>query len=176
MLTLHRLAFPYRLLYTAVLLFMTAGTAAHSLHQEMRAGLAPAEVADWYRGNEQEADAKVLLFPKRFEEVWEDVWEALTTYTLALLIFGGILMRSDAGPGARAGLVGGYALGGMAAAAAPLLVRYVGAGFALLYSGTLFVLPLLALAMTGVAVREMWLLRTAGPRVDPSRQLTVAAL
>lgn len=171
MLTLHRLSFSYRLLYTAVLLFMTAGTAVHSLHQEVRAGLAPAEVEAWYRGNEEQPDAAVLLFPKGPEEVWEDVWVALTTYTLALLIFGGILMRSDAAPGARAGMVGGYALGGLAAAAAPLLVRYVAAGFALLYTGALVALPLLALAMTGVAVREMWFRRTAGPRVDPARRI-----
>jgi hypothetical protein len=169
MLTLYRLSFSYRLLYTVVLLFMTAGTAAHSLHQELRAGVAPREVAAWYRGNEQQPDAAVLLFPKRFEEVWEDVWEALTTYTLALLIFGGILVRSEAGPKVRAGLVGGYALGGLLAAAAPLLVRYVTAGFAPLLTAVLVALPALALAMAGVGVCEMWFRRTAGPRVDPAR-------
>ena len=63
MLTLHRLSPSYRLLYTFVLLFMTAGTAAHSVHQELRAGLAPREVAAWYRGNEEQPDAAVFPFP-----------------------------------------------------------------------------------------------------------------
>src|SRR5665811_382589 len=130
MLTLHRLSLGYRLLYSAVLLYMTAGTAVHSLHQSTRAGLAPAAVVAWYQGNEGQPEAEELLFPKSFEEVWGDVWMALTTYTLALLVFGGILMRSDAPPAVRTGLVGGYALGGVASAAAPLLVRYVAAGFA----------------------------------------------
>jgi hypothetical protein len=170
-LTLHRLSLSYRLLYTFVLLFMTAGTAAHSVHQELRAGLAPREVAAWYRGNEEQPDAAVFLFPKSFEEVFEDVWEALTTYTLALLIFGGILMRSDTAPKMRAGLVGGYALGGLLAAAAPLLVRYVTAGFAPLLTAVLFALPALALAMSVVGAREIWFRRTAGPRIDPARKV-----
>jgi hypothetical protein len=169
MLTLHRLSFSYRLLYTAVLVFMTAGTAVHSLHQEMRAGLAPGDVAAWYRGNDDEPDATVLLFPKGAEEVLEDVWMALTTYALALLIFGGVLMRSDAAPRVRAGLIGGYALGGLAAAAAPPLVRYVAGGFAWIGSAALVALPLFAVAMTAVAVRDMWMRRAAGPRVDPAR-------
>jgi hypothetical protein len=169
MLTLHRLSLSYRLLYTAVLLFMTAGTAAHSLHQELRAGLAPSRVAAWYRGNEDRPDAQVLLFPKSFEEVWGDAWTALTTYALALLVFGGILMRSDAAPRTRAALVGGYALCGLAAAAAPLLVRYASPGFAWLESAVLLALPLLALAMTALAARDMWPRRGAGPRVDAAR-------
>lgn len=171
MLTLHRLNVPYRLLYTAVLFFMTVGTAMHSVHQEVRSGFTPAEIAAWYRGNEEQPEAVELLFPKRFEEVWEDVWVAVTTYTFALLIFGGIMTRSDATPRARAGLVGGYALGGITAAAAPLLVRYVAAGFAPLLTFALVALPLLAIAMLGVAVRDMWFRRKAGPRMDPARQL-----
>lgn len=171
MLTLHRLGVPYRVLYTAVLVFMTAGTAAHSLHQALRAGISPREVAAWYRGNEEQAEATVLLFPKTFEEVWGDVWTALTTYTLALLVFGGIIMRSDAAPWTRAGLVGGYALGALGAAAAPLLVRYLAAGFGALASSVLVALPLLALGMTAIGVRDMWFRRSGGPRVDPSRRV-----
>ncbi|HET7321440.1 MAG TPA: hypothetical protein VFI96_03025 [Longimicrobiaceae bacterium] len=171
MLTLHRLSFSYRLLYTAVLVFMTAGTAVHTLHQEVRAGLAPAEVAAWYRGNADDPEAVEFLFPKSFEEVWGDVWLALTTYTLALLVFGGVLMRSDAAPRVRATLVGGYAACALAAAAAPLLVRYAAAEFAWMETVALLALPLLAIAMTAVAVRDMWLRRAAGPRVDTSREL-----
>ncbi|NIQ58866.1 MAG: hypothetical protein GWN71_37450, partial [Gammaproteobacteria bacterium] len=51
MLTLHRLNLGYRVLYSGVLLFMTAGTVAHGLHQHARTGLAPGDVAAWYRGN-----------------------------------------------------------------------------------------------------------------------------
>lgn len=171
MLTLHRLSRGYRILYSATLLFFTAGTAAHTLHQELRVGIRPAEVAAWYRGNEGDTEAAVLLFPRSFEEVWNDVWTALFTYTLAFLVFGGILMRSDADPRLRAGLLLGYAGGMFAAAAAPLGVRYVGAGWAWLDSAALVALPLLAAAMTALAVREMWLRRTAGPRFDPARRV-----
>lgn len=164
MLTLHRLPRGYRVLYTATLLFFTAGTAAHTLHQAVRTGVGPAAVAAWYRGNEADADAAVLLFPKPFEEVWGDVWTALFTYTLAFLVFGGILMRSDADARLRAGLLLGFVAGAFAAAAAPLLVRYAGAGWAWLDTAALVALPLFAATMTAIPVREMWLRRTAGPR------------
>lgn len=169
MLTLHRLSFGYRLLYSAVLIFMTAGTIVHGVHQHARAGVWPAEVAAWYRGNAGDPNATLFLFPKTFEEVVGDAWTVLFTYTLALLVFGGILFRSDAAPKVRAGLIGGYALAALAAAAAPLLIRYVSPVFAWFDTLALLLLPLLALAMTGIALRDMWLRRGAGPRVDPSR-------
>lgn len=166
MLTLHRLSFGYRFLYSAVLLFMTAGTLVHTVHQEVRTGISPAAVDAWYLGNESDPGAATLLFPKSFEEVIGDSWTALTTYTLAFLIFGSILMRSDASPRVRAALLAGYALGAMAAAAAPPLVRYGSPAFALLDTGALLLLPLLASTMTLLALRDMWLRRADGPRVD----------
>ena len=168
MLTLHRLSSGYRVLYGAVLVVMTAGTAAHTAHQAVRAGLTPGAVAAWYRGNEADADAAVLLFPRSFEEVLGDVWTALTTYTLALLIFGAILARADAGARLRAALVVGYAVGGLCAAAAPLLVRYAAPGFAWLETLALLGLPLLALAMTALVLRD---LSRPGPRLDPGRRV-----
>lgn len=165
MLTLRRLSLGYRVLYSAVLLFMTAGTAIHGVHQQVRAGLTPDAVAAWYRGNEHVPDAAKLMFPKSFEETWGDVWLALSSYTLALLIFGSIMARSGADPAVRAGLVGGYAGASLAAAAGPLLVRYADPAFAWVESVALVALPFLALAMTVTAVGEMWWLRTEGPRV-----------
>ncbi len=170
MLTLHRLTLSYRILYSGVLLFMAAGTLVHTVHQEVRIGIQPAEVAAWYRGNEADVDATVLLFPRSFEEVWGDVWTAALTYTLALLIFGSILARSAAPPALRAGLLLGYTVGGAAAAAVPLLVRYAAPGWAWLDTAALVLLPGIAMAMAGIAIAEMWLRRTAGPRFDPARQ------
>ncbi|HEX7050486.1 MAG TPA: hypothetical protein VF188_09820 [Longimicrobiales bacterium] len=169
MLTLHRLNLGYRFLYTGVLLFMTAGTVVHGVHQHARAGILPDHVAAWYRGNADDPAATVLLFPRPLEEVVADVWLTLTTYTFALLIFGAILYRSDAAPTTRAALITAYALGGLAAAAAPPLIRYVSPRFALLDSAAFLVLPALALVMTALALRDMWLRRAAGPRVDPGR-------
>lgn len=169
MLTLHRLSFGYRFLYSAVLLFMTAGTLIHTVHQEVRTGISPAAIDAWYLGNENDPAAATLLFPKPFEEVIGDSWTALTTYTLAFLIFGGVLMRSDASPRLRAVLLLGYALGALATAAAPPLVRYASPAFAPLDTGALVLLPLLALAMTVLALRDMWPRRAAGPRVDRER-------
>lgn len=169
MLTLYRLNRGYRFLYSAVLVFMTAGTLLHGVHQHARGGVSPSAVAAWYRGNADDPAAAVMLFPRPFEEVWDDVSLALTSYALALLIFGAILMRSAASPALRAALLGGYALGALGAAAAPLLVRYVAAAFAWLDTAALVLLPLLAAAMTGIALREMWPRRLDGPRVDPTR-------
>ncbi|MGI9190031.1 MAG: hypothetical protein ACR2F9_07785 [Longimicrobiaceae bacterium] len=171
MLTLHRLSRSYRILYSATLLFFTAGTAAHTLHQQLRVGILPAEIAVWYRGNESDLEAAVLLFPKSFEEVWEDVWLAVTSYTLAFLVFGGILTRSDAPAWLRMGLLLGFGVAAVAAGAAPLLVRYAGSGWAWLETATLLALPPLAAAMTALALREMWVRRAAGPRFDPARRV-----
>lgn len=170
MLTLHRLPLGYRILYSGVLLFMTLGTAAHTLHQAVRVGISPHAVADWYRGNEHDgAAATALLFPRSFEEVLGDTWLALTTYTLALLIFGAILARADISPRWKAGLLLAYTLGALATAATPPLVRYRAAGFAWLDTVALAALPLLAAAMTLLCMWEMWAPLSEGPRVDPAR-------
>lgn len=171
MLTLHRLSLGYRLLYSGVLAFMTAGTVVHAVHQHVRGGIGPADVAAWYRGNADDPDAATLLFPKTFEEVLGDVWLALSSYTLALVVFGSILARSDARPAAKAALVAGYAAAGLVAAAAPVLVRYVAAGFAWADAAAFVALPAFACAMTAVALRDMWLRRDAGPRFDPARRV-----
>ncbi|HEX6941069.1 MAG TPA: hypothetical protein VF158_16750 [Longimicrobiales bacterium] len=167
MLTLHRLSLGYRLLYTGVLVFMTAGTAAHALHQHARAGIAPSDIAAWYRGNADDPNATLLLFPRSFEEVLGDASLALTSYALALAIFGAILYRSEARPGVRAALVGSYGAAGIIAASAPLLVRYASAAFAWLDAAALLALPVFALAMTVVAMHDMWRRRDSGLRLDP---------
>ncbi len=166
MLTLHRLDAGYRLLYTGVLLFMTAGTVAHTAHQAARAGIRPAAVVAWYRGNENDRAAEALLFPRSAEEVLDDAWLAVTTYTLALLIFGGILYRSDAAPAVRATLIGGYTAAALVAGAAPPLVRWVSPGFAAVETAVLVLLPALALTMTTVALRDLWWRAEEGPRFD----------
>jgi hypothetical protein len=171
MLTLHRLSLGYRVLYTGVLLFMTAGTAIHSVHQHVRTGVGPSAVAAWYRGNESDPDAAVMLFPRSFEETFGDAWLSITSYTLAFIVLGAILARSDAGPRAKGGLLAGYGLGAAFASAAPLLVRYASPAFAVLDTAALVAMPLIAVAISGVCIRDMWLRRSAGPRFDPARAL-----
>lgn len=167
MLTLHRLHLGYRLLYTGVLVLMTAGTAVHTIHQAERGGLAPSAVAAWYRGNEDDAGATVFLFEKSAEEVWADVWLHSTTYTVAFLVFGSLLFRSGIRRGVQAGLLGAFATLALAATAAPLLVRYAAAPFAALLTVPLVLQPLLAVAMTAIVAGEMWFWRTAGMRFEP---------
>ena len=167
MLTLHRLHVGYRTLYTGVLVFMTAGTAVHTVHQAERGGIAPSAVADWYLGNEDDANATVFLFPKTVEEVWSDVWLHSTTYTIAFVVLGSLLFRSGIPRGVQAALLGGFALLALAATAAPLLVRFVASGFAWLLSGALVLQPLIALAITAIVIGEMWFWRTAGMRFEP---------
>ncbi|HUF12851.1 MAG TPA: hypothetical protein VMN78_07125 [Longimicrobiales bacterium] len=166
-LTLHRLHLGYRILYTGVLLFMTAGTVVHTVHQAERGGLAPSAVADWYRGNEDDADAVVYLFPKSLEEVWADVWLHSTTYAIAFVVLGSLLFRSGIGRSLQAGLLAGFAGLGLCATAAPLLVRYASAGFAWLLSVPLLVLPAVATAIFVITAGEMWFWRTAGMRYEP---------
>lgn len=154
-LSLARLRPAYRMLYTGVLLFMTAGTTAHTVHQWLKGGIAPGRIAAWYRGNEGDAAAGSILFPRGLEEVVNDAWTALFTCTLALVIFGAILHRASR-ERAAAALVGGYAAAALVTAASPVLVRYVSPDLALLDSGALVALPVLAVAMTALALREMW--------------------
>ena len=168
MLTLRRLNPGYRLLYTGVLLFMTLGTVVHAVHQHVRVGLSPGALAAWYLGNADDPDAAVMLFPRSFEEVFGDVWLHASTYTLAFVVFAAILFRSGAVAWLRALLLLLYALGGLCAAAAPLLIRYADPLFAWPLAAALLVLPWVGAAMTLVAAEEMWRGGGAGGvRVDP---------
>ena len=166
-LTLHRLHLGYRVLYTGVLLFMTAGTVVHTVHQAERGGLAPSAVADWYRGNEDDADATVFLFPKSLEEVWSDVWLHSTTYAIAFVVLGSLLFRSSLGRPLQAALLGSFAVLGFGATVAPLLVRWGDASFAWLLSVALLALPVTATAICAITIAEMWIWRTAGMRFEP---------
>lgn len=167
MLTLHRLHLGYRVLYTGVLVFMTAGTAVHTVHQAERGGIAPSAVADWYLGNEDDSAAEVLLFPKSAEEVWSDVWLHSATYTMAFVVLGSLLFRSGMRRAAQAALLGPFAFFALIAAVAPLLIRYGGRDFGWLLSLPLVVQPVLALVISAVVTAEMWFWRTAGMRFEP---------
>lgn len=167
MLTLHRLHLGYRVLYTGVLLFMAAGTAVHTIHQAERGGIAPSAVADWYRGNEDDAQATVFLFEKSLEEVWADVWLHSTTYTIAFVVLGSLLFRSSLRRDVQAGLLGAFAVLGLSATFAPLFVRYGAAGFAWLLTVPLVLQPILAVAISASVMAEMWIWRTAGMRFEP---------
>lgn len=168
MLTLHRLSLGYRILYTGVLVFMTAGTVVHGVRQHVRSGVGPALVAAWYRGNEADPAATVLLFPRSFEETLGDAWLSITSYTIAYLVLGSILVRSEASRRTKEVLLLGYGLAALMASAAPLLVRYAAAGFAVLDSAALVALPLLSLAIMAVAVRDMWSEPEAPVRFRPA--------
>ncbi len=169
MLTLHRLSVGYRVLYTGVLLFMTAGTAAHTVHQAARTGISPTAMAEWYRGNEADPDASVMLFPRGFEEVLGDAWLALTTYALALLIFGAVMARSGIAPRTGTALLLAYAAGALTLSAAPFLVAFGSAAWAAPASVALVAQPALAAGLSGLAIYEMWARRARGPRFDPTR-------
>jgi hypothetical protein len=168
-LTLHRLSAGYRVLYSAILLFMAGGTAAHTAHQGARTGIAPAAIAQWYRGNEDDPAATVFLFPKTFEELLGDAWLSITTYALALLIFGAVMARSGAARSTGMALLLGYAAGAVLLSAAPFLVAFVSASWAAVASGALIAQPILAAGMAGLAIWEMWVRRRRGPRFDPGR-------
>ena len=169
MLTLHRLSAGYRVLYSGVLLFMAAGTAAHTAHQAARTGIDPTSIAQWYRGNEADLAATVLLFPKSFEEVLGDAWLAITTYALAFPILGAVMARSGAARRVGTGLLVGYGVVAAVLAATPFLVAYGAAGWAVPASAALVAQPLLAAAMAALAIWEMWARRGRGPRFDPAR-------
>lgn len=154
MLTLRSLRPGYRFLYAGVLLFMTAATAANTVHQWLRGGIFPGQVAAWYRGNEGDPRATSILFPKPLDEVVNDSWTALFTYTLALVIFGAILHRARS-KRAGAALVATYAIAAVVAATAPPLVRYASPALAVPESAALVALPALSLAMTAVALKDM---------------------
>ena len=166
-LTLHRLHFGYRILYTGVLLFMALGTLVHTVHQAERGGIAPSAVADWYRGNEDDADATVFLFEKSLEEVWSDVWLTSSTYAIAFVVLGSILFRSGIRRALQAALMVPFAVLALAAVAGPLFVRYASGGFAWLITIPLIVLPGLALTIFVITTGEMWFWRSAGMRFEP---------
>ena len=157
------------MLYTGVLLFMTAGTAAHTAHQALRIGLTPAAISDWYRGNEADLEATTLLFPKTFEEVMGDASLAVSTYALALLVLGGVLARSGLARRTGGALLVAYLAGAVILAATPFLIRYSSPGWAVPASAALLALPVVAAALSGLAIWEMWARRGRGPRFDPAR-------
>lgn len=169
MLTLHRLSIGYRVLYTLVLLFMTAGTAAHTAHQAARTGLAPGQITDWYRGNDVDPAATVLLFPRSLEEVLGDSWLAITTYALALLIFGAVMARSGIARRAGTTLLLAYVGGAVVLSAAPFLVAFASPAWAAPASAALVALPAIAAGLSSLAIWEMWARRARGPRFDPER-------
>ena len=166
-LTLHRLHLGHRLLYTGVLLFMTAGTIVHTVHQAERGGIAPSAVAAWYRGNEDDPGATVFLFAKSLEEVWSDVWLHSTSYAIAFVVLGSLLFRSGISRALQATLLGGFALLSLATVVAPLLIRYVAGGFAWMLTVPLVLLPAFAVVILGITASEMWIWRTAGMRFEP---------
>lgn len=164
LLTLHRLPDGYRVLYTGILAFFAVGYAAGLLQQELRSGLSPAGIGDWYLGNEDDPAATAFLFPKERHEILDAVWRRGLANLLPAVVLLALLARASAGRWARWGLA--VAIGGCAMIdlASPVLVRYGGRAWA---APALIAQTGLAVATLAAALlcwREMWLEREAGPR------------
>ncbi len=154
--TLSELIGAQRILYGAVAVFMAAGSWVHLVHQEVRAGVTPASVAGWYRGNEEDPEARTLLFARSAAEVSEDAWMAATTYALAGVVFMALLVRTDLRRGTLALHVAGWAMVTLGLTAGPFLVRYGSSAWAAAESALLLGAPLLASAGAGTVVWNLW--------------------
>ncbi|MGH7608259.1 MAG: FMN-binding protein [Gemmatimonadales bacterium] len=159
MLTLHRLPRSYRALYVGVAVLLAAAIGTHWLRLGLRHGVTPGAVAAWYRG-----DTAAMLFPKASIEVADDAWMNLFHHTLAFLVLGGLLVRTGARPGVKAGLAVLFGAGTLASAAGPPLVWWGVPGAATLYVGTLATLSALGVAALVLVVRDAVVRRGAGHR------------
>jgi hypothetical protein len=158
-LTLHRLPRAYRILYVGIALLLVAALLSHWVRLALRHGWSPAEVAAWYRGSEAD-----MLFPKPPLEVAEDAWANLFHHTLAFLVLGGLLVRADACPGAKACLGAAFGAATIASAAGPPLVWWGVPGAAVFYLGALLVLSGVALGVAAFVVRDAVARRAGGHR------------
>ncbi|HEX9703734.1 MAG TPA: FMN-binding protein [Gemmatimonadales bacterium] len=159
MLTLHRLPRPYRVLYVGIALLLTVALLSHWWRLALRHGVTPRALVAWYVG-----DPEVMLFRKTGVEVAEDAWMNLFHHTLAFLVLGGLLVRTDAAPRTKA--ISGALFGGgtVISAAGPALVWWGVPGAASLYAGGLALLSGLGVLVLGLVARDAVARRAKGHR------------
>ena len=159
MLTLHRLPRVYRVLYVGIAVLLTAAVASHWVRLELRHGWRPSDIIAWYLGDEQ-----AMLFRKAGAEVLEDAWMNLFHHTLAFLVLGGLLVRSDAGPRTKAVLGAVFGAGTIVTAAAPLLIWRGWPAAAHAYVLALAAISVVALVTLALVSRDAVTRRSAGHR------------
>lgn len=159
MLTLHRLPRAYRVLYVGIAALLGAALLSHWARLALRHGVSPGAVAAWYLGDET-----AMLFGKTGGEVAEDAWMNLFHHTLAFLVLGGLLVRTDAAPRTKALIGTLFAAGVLTTAAGPPLVWWGVPGAAALYVGALALLSGLGLVAAGLVTRDAVVRRAPGHR------------
>jgi Na+-translocating ferredoxin:NAD+ oxidoreductase RnfG subunit len=159
MLTLHRLPRVYRMLYVGIAALLSAAVLSHWVRLELRHGWTPSELVAWYLGDE-----RAMLFRKTSIEVLEDAWMNLFHHTLAFLVLGGLLVRSDAGPRTKALLATIFGTGTLVTATAPPLIWSGRAGAATAYVLALAALSAVTLATLLLVSRDAVVRRSAGHR------------
>jgi Na+-translocating ferredoxin:NAD+ oxidoreductase RnfG subunit len=148
-LTLHRLPRSYRVLYVAIAALLAAAVLSHWWRLALRQGATPGAVWAWYRGEEA-----AMLFPRAAIEVADDAWMNLFHHTLAMLVLGGLLVRTDARPRAKAAIAALFGAGTLLSALGPPLVWWGVPGSAGVYVCTLALLSGLGLAVLWLVARD----------------------
>lgn len=164
LLTLHRLPRGYRVLYSGVLLFILAGLAAGLLQQQLRAGLSPAGLADWFLGNAADPEATRLLFAREPAEVLDAAWRRTMADVLPLVVVLALWFRSSRDRWLRGGLGGLLVLATLVDVAAPGLLLWGGRGFGAAAYAARLARTGAAAAIAVLCLWEMWARRRAGPR------------
>ena len=159
MLTLHRLPRAYRVLYVGIAVLLAAALLSHWWRLALRSGATPRALSAWYAG-----DPEAMQFRKTGVEVAEDTWMNVFHHTLALLVLGGLLVRTDAAPRTKAAAGALFAIGALATAAAPSLVWWGVPGAATLYIASLALLSGIGLLILALVVRDAVGRRAGGHR------------
>jgi H+/Na+-translocating ferredoxin:NAD+ oxidoreductase subunit G len=95
-----------------------------------------------------------MLFPRAAVEVADDAWMNLFHHTLAMLVLGGLLVRTDARPRAKAAIAALFGAGTLLSALGPPLVWWGVPGSAGVYVCTLALLSGLGLAVLRLVARD----------------------
>lgn len=170
MLTLHRLPRAYRVLYVGIALLLVAALLSHWWRLALRHGVSPAAVRAWYLG-----DPAAMLFPRVLIEVAEDAWGNLFHHTLAFLVLGGLLVRTDAAPRTRALLAVLFGAGTLLTALGPLLVWWRLPGGATVYVGALGLLSGLGIVVLGMVAHDALAHDARGHRGTPGTNVFARA-
>ena len=170
MLTLHRLPRAYRVLYVGIALLLVAAMLSHWWRLALRHGVTPAAVQAWYRGDEA-----AMLFPRASIEVADDAWSNLFHHTLAFLVLGSLLVRTDAAPRVRASVAALFGAGTIVSALGPPLVWWGVLAGAVLYVGALALLSVLGCAVLALVVRDALARDARGHRGMPGTDILARA-
>jgi len=170
MLTLHRLPRAYRVLYIGIALLLVAALLSHWWRLALRHGVSPATMRAWYLGDEA-----AMLFPRAGIEVAEDAWANVFHHTLAFLVLGGLLVRTNAAPRTRALVAVLFGAATVVSGLGPLLVWWGVPGAATLYVGTLGLLSGLGVAVLGMVARDSLAHDARGHRGTPGTNVFARA-